>query len=103
VLEAIVERGLFALCAMAGRDDEAREYGRRSSAVLDEVEYLWPPPFRTLAAEANRLLGDTAAAERELLAVWRSFRMRRDPLAVAMVSVAANSLATLCCDEGRWG
>ncbi len=41
-----VERSLFLLCAMAGRDAEAREYGRRSALVLDDLGYSFPRGFR---------------------------------------------------------
>ena len=42
VLEAVITRCLSALLAMAGRFDEAREYGSRSSRVLDEANMLTP-------------------------------------------------------------
>ncbi len=38
-LEATVERSLFLLCALAGRDNEARHYGRRGTLLLNDLGY----------------------------------------------------------------
>ncbi len=81
---------------MAGRDEEAREYGRRSALVLDDLGYIFPPFSRLPAAEANLLLGDTAAAERELPATWR---IGTEGGSGRQAEAAALGLA---CDEGRW-
>jgi class 3 adenylate cyclase/tetratricopeptide (TPR) repeat protein len=105
VLEAVIERCLAHLFAMAGRFDEAREYDRRSSLVLDEARMRTPTRVsQVIAAELRELVGDRLGAERELQEKWF---FARD-------SVGAGSspghgigtaflLANFYCDEARWG
>jgi hypothetical protein len=102
-LEAIVTRVVGALCAMAGRVEEAREHLRRSSLVLDELDLVsaaWA--HRWIVAEARDLLGDRPAAEHELLECWRKFRAIGGELPDLRAMQAAYTLALFCCDDGRW-
>ncbi|MDX6486140.1 MAG: hypothetical protein QOF43_1293 [Gaiellaceae bacterium] len=102
VLGARIERCLSQLCAMAGRADEAREHELRASAVLDLLPYSEEAASRRFVANTHLLLGETAAAQRQLLAMWDHFgdiggRPR------SYISVfTATMLALLCCDAGEW-
>jgi DNA-binding SARP family transcriptional activator len=103
VLEGVITRFLSVFFAMAGRFDEARELVQRSSLILDELQLLTPSwVFRRYAAEARQLLGDLAGAEHELRAMWESLRdlQEADPDWRAMN--AADKLALIYCDQGRW-
>jgi class 3 adenylate cyclase/tetratricopeptide (TPR) repeat protein len=100
---AVIERSLSLLAAMAGREDEARELGRRSGEILDRVgdHDAFQSRVRD-AAEAERLLGDAAAAEQHLLAGRRRFVAIDTSAGRHLTEVATSSLAMLYCDEGRW-
>jgi hypothetical protein len=100
LLEAVIDSALFALFAMAGRSDEAHQYSRRSSAILDEFPYSALGQLSRNAAEAELLLGDAAAAERHLLASWDRAQ-RRGHTSLGGVETALG-LALLCSDQGRW-
>jgi predicted ATPase len=103
VLEAVIARCLSALLAMAGRFDEAGEYGRRSSGVLDEANITissWAT--RDRAAQAKEFAGDRAGAERDLEARWRFFRETFAGMAHLFAVRSAYELADLYCDDGRW-
>jgi hypothetical protein len=102
-LEAVVTRVVGALCAMAGRVDEARQHLRRSSLVLDELDIVsaaWA--HRWMVAEARDLLGDRAGAEHELLETWRRFRAIGGDAPDRRAMHATYRLALFCCDDGRW-
>jgi tetratricopeptide (TPR) repeat protein len=99
VLEAVIRRELAFALAMAGRFDEARAHLEASTPVLDEVnltDVSWAVS-RWRVSETLDLLGDAAAAEQDLIAVWLHFR---DSSTRALT--AAVQLALLCCDQGRW-
>jgi tetratricopeptide (TPR) repeat protein len=102
VLAATIERGLAHLYAMAARDDEARECLRRAAEVLDQLDYHTPVWFRMWAAKAQRLLGESAPAEQNLLAVWRRFGGEDGGAPRLQAWAAARDLASLYCDQGRW-
>jgi DNA-binding SARP family transcriptional activator len=101
---AVIERGLSLLAAMEARADEARELGRRSGEILDRVgdHDAFQSRIRD-AAEAERLLGDAAAAEQHLLAGRRRYAAIATSAGRHLVELATSSLAMLYCDEGRWG
>jgi DNA-binding SARP family transcriptional activator len=102
VLAATIERGLAPLYAMAARDDEARECLRRAAEVLDQLDYHTQVWFRLYAAKAERLLGDWAAAEQNLVAVWRRFGGEDGGAPRLQAWAAARDLGSLYCDQGRW-
>jgi tetratricopeptide (TPR) repeat protein len=100
VLAATIESSLFLLCAMAARTEDAREYGEKSRVVLDQLGYRMLLDSRRQRAAAHLLLGDAAAAEDELVSMWRSYALTQ---AIARTAVmGAHELALLCCDQGRW-
>src|SRR5262245_66285454 len=72
MLEASITRLLSAVLAMAGRFDEAREWERRSTRVLEEAAIALGS--RSIVADAREVAGDRAGAERELEAQWHYFR-----------------------------
>jgi tetratricopeptide (TPR) repeat protein len=104
VLEAVIERCLAHLVAMAGRFDEAREYDRRSSLVLNEANMRTPTRVsKVIAAEMRELVGDRPGAERELQEKWffsRDILGAGSPPGHGMGT--ASILVTFYCDEGRW-
>jgi DNA-binding SARP family transcriptional activator len=102
-LEAVVDRTLAGLLAMAGDAEAAREHLDRSSAVLDDLGLTtasWT--YLTMTAQTKLLMGDRAGAEEDLRARWHWFRDLGDyePNALAMQS--AYLLALLYCDDRRW-
>jgi class 3 adenylate cyclase/tetratricopeptide (TPR) repeat protein len=104
VVEAVIRRQLAYVLAMAGRFDEARAQLETSTPVLDEVnltEVSWGGS-RWRVWETLELLGDTAAAEQDLIAVWLHFRDTRGERSSSRALLAAALLALLCCDQGRW-
>jgi len=102
VLEATIDRGLSLLYAMAAQGDDASECDRRSREVLDQLDYHTQAYFLLYAAEAQRLLGNAAAAECDLLAVWRRFGGDDRGAQSLQALTAARDLAWLSCDQGRW-
>jgi DNA-binding SARP family transcriptional activator len=100
--EAIVESRLANLYAAAGRSDEARECIDRARGVLDDLSWAVANFLRLQAADTLRLLGDTIAAEQQLLAMWRHFGEGSGGETNFFAGTAASSLAKFCCDEGRW-
>ena len=103
VLEATIRRFLALLFAMAARHDEAREQIRRSSLVLDELNYLTPSwVYRAMSARAKELSGDRAGAEHDLKAAWQGFQELGDARIDERAINAATWLANLYCDDGRW-
>ena len=89
---------------MAGRFDEARAQLEASTPVLDEVnltDMSWRVS-RWRVSETLQLMGDTAAAEQDLIAVWLHFRDTRGERPASRALNAAARLAHLCCDQGRW-
>ncbi len=103
VLGAVITRCLSALAAMAGRFDDAREYGRESSRVLRQANMLthsWVTHM--VASEANEFAGDRPGAELELEAMWDAFRGTLDGAPDGRAMQAAYRLANLYCDDGRW-
>src|SRR5438874_10902418 len=102
VLEAVITRCLSALLAMAGRFDEARESGHRSTRVLEEANMTTSWGTLEIAAEAKELAGDRAGAKRDLEAMWLSFRETLDGAPAGNAMSAAFQLAYLYCDDGRW-
>jgi DNA-binding SARP family transcriptional activator len=104
VLEAVIRQLLAFPLAMAGRLDEARAHLAASIPVLDEVnltEVSWSVNHWRVW-EALDLLGDAAAAEQELIAIWLHFRDTRGERPSGRAMTAAAHLALLCCDQGRW-
>jgi tetratricopeptide (TPR) repeat protein len=100
-LDAVVNRSLAALLAMAGRLDEARELGASSSRLLDPNTFnVHSSVYRIIAAEQKELCGDRAGAEDDLIAKWEQFGRR--PSTDARAMHAAYHLALLYCDDGRW-
>jgi class 3 adenylate cyclase/tetratricopeptide (TPR) repeat protein len=103
VLEAVIQRVLASQLAMGGRFDEARAHLEASTPILSEVNltYVWGVT-RWRVSETLRLLGDEAAAEQDLIAVWLHFRDTRSDRRSGRALNAAARLALLCCDQGRW-
>jgi class 3 adenylate cyclase/tetratricopeptide (TPR) repeat protein len=101
VLEATFNRSLGVLYAMAARREEALAALARSGAVLDEVRIRRLEVWRYTVSYAKRLFGDPVGAEHELRMMWDYFRDvgRFDGRAW----MAAVQLASLLCDEGRFG
>jgi hypothetical protein len=92
---------------MAGRADEAREYERRSSEVLEVLDQLgtFHGALLTrlrLAADAQLLLGDAAAAERHLLACAPRYAEEKTDSGRHVYALVTSRLAMLYCDEARW-
>jgi tetratricopeptide (TPR) repeat protein len=52
--------------------------------------------------ETFELLGDEAAAEQDLIAIWVHFRDTGGQRPAGRALTAAAHLAHLCCDQGRW-
>jgi class 3 adenylate cyclase/predicted ATPase len=102
VLEAVITRCLSGLLAMTGQFDEAREYGRRSSRVLDETNMLSSWWTRTYAAYAKELAGDRTGAEQDLKERLLFFRQTRDGALDGREPFVAYRLAYFYCDDGRW-
>ena len=102
VLVAVITRFLSVLFAMAARFDEARELGRTSSLVLDELNLNSYWVYRGATAEAKELAGDRAGAERELLAQWHWFSNHGDRAIDDRAMSSAYKLAYLYCDDDRW-
>jgi DNA-binding SARP family transcriptional activator len=101
VREAFVLRGLGLLYAMAARPEEARDCLRRSDAVLNDIGHFTITYSRGgLAARASHLLGDPAAAERNLDVVWQW--VEKGPEMRGRGVHPAYQLVLLYCDEGRW-
>jgi tetratricopeptide (TPR) repeat protein len=103
VLEALIQRFLGQLYAMAARFDEALDLVARSSIVLDELNQLtisWL--HRRTAAYARQLAGDQAGAEREIMARFASIRESGFDGIDRRAIDCALDLASLYCDEGRW-
>jgi DNA-binding SARP family transcriptional activator len=102
VLEARIERCMSQLCAMAARADEAREYERRASAVLDRLPYSEEVASRRFVANTHLLLGETAAAEQQLLTMWDRFGDTSERPRSYISVFTATMLALLCGDAGNW-
>ena len=102
IAEANVTSCLAALCAMAGRFAEAREYGRVADRVYGEVDTLFAGLGQGLVAVGRELAGDRAGAERALLAKLRFFTRTLDGEPDGRAITATHDLARLCCDDGRW-
>jgi predicted ATPase len=102
VLEAAVGRHLSCLYAMAGRFDESRALEDEVAPVLDEaqVESL---SWGSLGAStrAKRLMGDLAGAQQDLRTKWRVYPVE-DGKTQRLAIAAAQLLARLYCEEGRW-
>src|SRR5919201_1407928 len=88
---------------MTGRFDEARAHLEASTPVLAEVNLtdVWGVS-RWRVSETLELVGDTGAAEQDLIAVWLHFRDTRGARPTGRALNAAARLALLCCDQGRW-
>jgi tetratricopeptide (TPR) repeat protein len=102
LLEATVESRLANLYVAAGRFDEGRECLQRARAVLDELSWAVGNYLRLQEAQTLRLLGDDAAAEQQLLAMWRHFGEEASGGTNFFAGIAASNLARHCCDEGCW-
>jgi tetratricopeptide (TPR) repeat protein len=98
-LEAIIERPLALLHAMAGRSEDALHLVERSDALLDPAD--WSGLFLDHAALARELAGDLAGAERQLVAMrlLHLDGIRHHPRAALR---AAAELGRLYCDQERW-
>jgi DNA-binding SARP family transcriptional activator len=103
MLEAVILRQLACAHAMAGRFDEARAHLEASTPVLDEVNltHVWAVS-RWRVSDTLQLVGDTAAAEQDLIAIWLHFRDTRGERSSSRALAATARLAQLCCDQGRW-
>jgi DNA-binding SARP family transcriptional activator len=103
VLDAVIRRQLAFAHAMAGRFDEARAHLEASTPVLAEVNLTWVWGIsRWRVSETLQLMGEDAAAEHDLIAVWLHFRDARGKRPAGRAMQAAARLAHLCCDQGRW-
>jgi class 3 adenylate cyclase/predicted ATPase len=104
VLEAVIKRQLAYALAMAGRSDEARAHVEASTSFLDEVNLGWATwgLSRFRLSPTLVLLGDTAAAEQNLIALWLHLRDTRGARTSSTAMNAAALLANLCCDQSRW-
>ena len=103
VFEAVVERALGRLLAMAGRFDEALDLVRRSGLTLDALDrHSGHWVYSLAAADARELAGDLDGAEQELLACWRSYREFGHHAVDQRAMHAAYLLAFHYCDRGRW-
>jgi class 3 adenylate cyclase/predicted ATPase len=104
ILEAQLGRHLAFALAMAGRSVEARTHLEESTPVLDEVNLAhatWGTS-RYRVSPTLELLGDTAAAEQDLIAMYLHFRDTRGEQLSSLAMNAAAHLANLCCDQRRW-
>jgi DNA-binding SARP family transcriptional activator len=104
VLEAVIMRQLACTLAMGGRFDEARAHLDASAPVLDEVNLTnetWGAS-RWQVSRALELMGETAAAEQDLIALYLYYRDTRGERTSSVAMNAAAHLANLCCDQGRW-
>jgi hypothetical protein len=106
VLEAVIQRCLAHLFAMAGCVDDAREYDRRSSRLLDQTNMRTPTHVsQVIAASMRELVGDRVGAERALQEKW--FYVR-DVVGVGAPRLRGRGrgtafiLANFYCDDGRW-
>jgi DNA-binding SARP family transcriptional activator len=105
VVEAIVERALSLLSAMAARRGDARKYELRAGAVLDQLDDRHSAFLTRVrsAADAQLLLGNVAASEQHLLAGWERYARDDDSEPDRYIAaLAASKLAMLNCDLGRW-
>jgi hypothetical protein len=103
VLETLVSRHLCHVLAMDGRFDESEALLPNTGSVFDELNQATQHGLsRDSIAEARELLGDRPGAERELLALWETFRRGRGGAPESRALRAASLLALLYCDEGRW-
>jgi DNA-binding SARP family transcriptional activator len=104
VLAAVIRRQLACMLAMAGRFDEARAHLDTSAPVLDEANLTqesWGAS-RWQVSRALELMGETAAAEQDLIALYLYYRDTRGGRTSSVAINAAAHLANLCCDQGRW-
>jgi class 3 adenylate cyclase/predicted ATPase len=102
LLAATLDITLAWLYAAARRADEARECLRRGRAVLDQLSWAAANYLRQRTANALRLLGDDAAAEQHLHAMWHHFGEANGGETNHCAALAAEALANRCCDQGRW-
>ena len=101
VLEATLQRSLGILYAMDSRPREALDALALGGALLDEVRLRGLEVYRPRVAYARRLCGDRDGEERELLMTWDYFRDIRAGFDLRAWT-AANGLASLYCNEGRF-
>ena len=101
-LPAVVSRSLALLLAMAGRFDEARDYIRRSSLVLEDRDGRTSNVFQLSMAQALELIGDRAGAEEVLATRYARQRDAAGALPDRPALGAAVELASFYCDDGRW-
>jgi predicted ATPase len=102
VVDAVIVRCLAELAAMASDTEQACEYLRASSQVLDEASMSTPSGVsRNVAADAKLYLGDRTGAERELEAMVVYFRDAGGAADLRAMH-ASFRLAGLYCDDGRW-
>jgi tetratricopeptide (TPR) repeat protein len=102
LLAATVDITLAWLYAAARRADEARDYLHRSRAVLDSLSWAAANYLSIRTANALYLLGDDAAAEQQLHAMWHHFGEANGGETNHFAALAAEALANSCCDKGRW-
>jgi predicted ATPase/class 3 adenylate cyclase len=103
VLEAVVANSLAALNAMGGRFEEAGRFQRLAGGLLGPGDTMFAALGQSTAAYACELLGDRAGAMTALTAMWRFFGATSDGVPDRRAINAANQIAEICCDEGRWG
>jgi DNA-binding SARP family transcriptional activator/tetratricopeptide (TPR) repeat protein len=102
-LDAGLRRYLAFALAMSGRPEEAWDHIRASNPILEEVvESDLAMTSRLEVAEAMVLLGDLAAAESELAALFSSMRDSRGRGPESRALRVAGEVALLLCDQGRW-
>lgn len=102
VLEATLQRSRGILYAMAARPTEALDALALGGVVLDEVRIRRLEVYRHLVAYGRGLCGDRDGVERELRMMWDYFREIRGDFDTRAWT-AATKLASLYCDEGRFG
>jgi class 3 adenylate cyclase/tetratricopeptide (TPR) repeat protein len=99
MLEAAVRRGLAYALAIAGDFDAAGVHLQASTPVLEHAHQ-----HRTdqLLFQIYEFMGDYAAAEKQLIAYWTSYREAREGGFDARALVATARLTLLYCDQGRF-
>jgi class 3 adenylate cyclase/tetratricopeptide (TPR) repeat protein len=99
VFEASVRRGLAYALAIAGNSDAARVHLQASTPVLEQARVH---RNEQLPFQIYEFMGDYAAAEKELIALWTSYRESREEGFDARALVATARLTLLYCDQGRF-
>jgi tetratricopeptide (TPR) repeat protein len=102
LLRAIIASCLSYLSAMAGRFEDAERYSSIADPVLGRVDTMFAALGQMAVTEARELVGDHAGAVQAQKAKWLFFGGATDGPLDGRALDAADSLARLCCDDGRW-